>query len=243
MRIASFNIHHGAGASGPIDLAATALVIRALDADVVVIQEVDRRKLRSRWVDQAAVLGEMAGMSATFAPTVASRWCRSSAYGIAVLSREPLRDVEILNLPRGDGGREARVAVLGVADAVLADGERVPVLVAGTHLQANAPTAALEQLELLLERLDRPSAVRVIAGDLNLRPDHLEAPFAAAHFTAVDSAATYPSDRPSLRIDWVAWAAGDRHGVDVGATVGEVVDAQVSDHRPLVADLAIVTKI
>ena len=55
LRVATFNIHHGVGADGRLDLTRTADVISATGASVVGLQEVDRTlSARSGWVDQAA---------------------------------------------------------------------------------------------------------------------------------------------------------------------------------------------
>ena len=53
----TYNIHHGANVRGRLDLEATAETIRRAEADVVALQEVDRRwGLRSMFRDRAARL-------------------------------------------------------------------------------------------------------------------------------------------------------------------------------------------
>jgi len=237
MRIASFNIHHAAPASGPVDLAATAAVIDRLGADVVVVQEVDRHSRRSGRVDQAAALGEASAMHAWFAPTIESRWCRRRSYGIAVLSRLPLRDVEVLALPQSTG-RERRVAIVGTLDDPT--GALPSITVAGTHLQANAFAEALAQLDVILERLAHEAGPCLLAGDLNLRPDHIESRLAEAGFAAAPTGLSFPSDHPTIQIDWIATSGLAELGAQV--THSEVIDAQVSDHRPIVIEIEIVTK-
>ena len=58
LRIAAYNIRHGRGMDGEVDLARIADVLRALDADVITLQEVDNRTERTGRVDQTAVLAE-----------------------------------------------------------------------------------------------------------------------------------------------------------------------------------------
>lgn len=66
LRVVSYNIRHGAGMDGRVDLARTAAVLRALSPDLVALQEVDERVKRSGGVDQAQQLGEALGMQARF---------------------------------------------------------------------------------------------------------------------------------------------------------------------------------
>ena len=52
LRVLSYNIHHGEGLDGRIDLERIASVIRASEADLVALQEVDQSTERSGGVDQ-----------------------------------------------------------------------------------------------------------------------------------------------------------------------------------------------
>ena len=53
LRVASFNIHHGVGLDGKLDLDRIAEVVRSTGAEVVGLQEVDRHlSVRSGWIDQ-----------------------------------------------------------------------------------------------------------------------------------------------------------------------------------------------
>ena len=65
-QVATFNIHHGAGLDGSVDLERIAEVIRASRAELVALQELDRGLPRSGNKDQPAVLAEMLGMPVHF---------------------------------------------------------------------------------------------------------------------------------------------------------------------------------
>jgi len=88
VRIAAYNIKHGEGMDGVVDLARAAEVLRALDADVITLQEIDRGVQRTDGVDQAVALGEMLGMDAYFGDFMPYQ---GGEYGMAVLSRLPVR--------------------------------------------------------------------------------------------------------------------------------------------------------
>ena len=72
LRVASYNIRHGVGSDGRLDLPRTAAAIAALGADVIGLQEVDDTFAeRSAYEDQAARLAQMLGLQVCFAATSA----------------------------------------------------------------------------------------------------------------------------------------------------------------------------
>lgn len=228
MRVATFNIHHGAPARGPVDHQAMTRACASLRADVLAVQELDARTPRSRGVNQVARIAAATGSTAWFEPT--RRIGLVGRYGIALFARGRLLERRRLDLPCAPG-REPRVAQL--ARVAVAEGD---VTVAATHLQnpreGESPPEAVSQLERLLDALrDRPRPW-VLLGDLNLEPDQAGELIAAAGLEPVVAGPTFPAQRPHGRIDWIA-VAGARV---VGSSVPAVM---VSDHRPLVADLEI----
>src|SRR5690242_8494338 len=70
LRVLSYNIHHGEGTDGKLDLDRIAAVIKAQKPDLVAVQEVDRNTKRTNQVDQAAVLGKLTGLHAAFARAI-----------------------------------------------------------------------------------------------------------------------------------------------------------------------------
>ena len=55
MRLATYNVHHGAPARGRVDLDATVAVCHALDADLLAVQELDAHVDRSGGVENCDV--------------------------------------------------------------------------------------------------------------------------------------------------------------------------------------------
>ena len=86
----TFNIHSGIGRAG-FQLDQIAGEIGAAEPDVVLLQEVDQNRLRSRFVDEAAYLAALLGMEPVFASNVQRNGLRPgdpvSDYGTAVLTR------------------------------------------------------------------------------------------------------------------------------------------------------------
>ena len=242
LRVATFNIHHGVGADGRLDLARTADVISATGASVVGLQEVDRAlSARSDWVDQAAWLGERLGMDVVHGatidrdppdPTVPDGPRRR--YGNALLSAHPVRSWRALPLP-GDPRREAR----GLVDA-LVDVGGTTVRVAVTHLQNRSRGTRREQAAHVVRLLGEPADPRaptILLGDMNAGPDTPEMRTLTAVLVDVWAAVgngpgpTFEARHPFARIDYVLVSE------ELVPVAAEVVDTRASDHRPVVADL------
>ncbi|WP_420865642.1 endonuclease/exonuclease/phosphatase family protein, partial [Streptomyces prasinopilosus] len=69
LRVATYNIHAGAGEDGVFDLDRTARALRDLNADVIGLQEVDVHwGGRSDFVDEARALAGTLDMRVFFAP-------------------------------------------------------------------------------------------------------------------------------------------------------------------------------
>jgi len=209
MRFVTFNIQHARRPDGVVDAALLATACAAFEADVLALQEVDDRTRRSGGIDQSAVVADACAMHVVFGPAI-------PRYGNALLAREPITDVELLDLPFSEG-REPRSAIVA----------RIGELsVAATHLGLHGDAHA--QLPLVVAALTSRPGPRVLLGDLNLGPADVR----VAPLTRVESDHTFPVDRPTRTIDHVA--------VD-GLTVTRVVvlpPQPVSDHRALLVETA-----
>ncbi|MBN1443777.1 MAG: endonuclease/exonuclease/phosphatase family protein, partial [Planctomycetes bacterium] len=86
-RVVSYNIRHGRGMDGEVDLERTAAVLRRLEPDIVGLQEVDDRVERSGRVNQPEELGRLLDMHPAFGSFFAHQ---GGQYGMAVLSRHPI---------------------------------------------------------------------------------------------------------------------------------------------------------
>jgi endonuclease/exonuclease/phosphatase family metal-dependent hydrolase len=232
--VATFNIHHGVGRGGRLDLGRTADVIAGLAADVVSLQEVDRAwSSRSEFADQARSLGERLGMHLAFgAARVHNRSHHPHGqYGNALLSRFPIRLSETTPLPRPRGGEarallEAEMVVDGVALRCLS-----------THLQHRSRIERLAQVEVIKTVAADGDGPTVLLGDLNSPPRSRAVRSLMEHF--VDAwrehgsgrGYTYRVGAPFLRVDYVLTTP------DVQVTEVSVVRTDASDHFPLSARL------
>lgn len=280
LRVATFNIQHGLGPDGRVDNHRLADAVAGLDADVVALQEVDRRQSRSGGVDQALLCARaMKAVDHRFLPALAGpfrypgvrRRARATelpttpGYGIALLSRLPVRTWRVVLLPGATpwvwgrvqlGTDEPRVALAAVVETVAG-----PLTVVGTHLSVYRFPAvswaggfvrraagyrrgvpderyAEWQLDHLRQQLTRAPRPVVLLGDLNLRAP---VPADRTGWRPLATDDTYPRHDPRFQIDHILLDPGDpADPASDGAfrpVGGRAVDTGVSDHRALVADL------
>jgi endonuclease/exonuclease/phosphatase family metal-dependent hydrolase len=237
LRVVTWNIA-GARREGTttVDLGAVVAAVRALGADLLALQEVDRAQARSGRVDQPRAIAEAlgAGWSWSYAAALAGDDLRplvgpdpgGPAYGNLLLSRLPLEAVEHLRfLPARSG--EQRTALV----AAVRIGPR-PLTVAVAHL-SNRPGQNARQLRALQRLLAGRPAPRLLLGDLNLPAAALPV-CSRRGWPAAGRGPTFPSSRPTVQLDHVL--RNDPAGA-LRPLAARAVAAPVSDHRALVVDL------
>ena len=230
LRVLTYNIHHGEGVDGKLDLARIAGVITAQKPDLVAVQEVDVKTQRTGGVDQAAELAKLTGMHVAFGRTIDYQ---GGQYGNAVLSRFPIVKREAHPLP-GDEAAERRGAL---AVVVRPWGERgAAVTFVGTHFDhQREPDRVRQAGEVNRLFVKEDGAPVVLAGDLNAVPG--SEPMRAllkqwADVAGADGGATVPAEKPRRRIDYVLLRPTGGWRVVETKVVEEAV---ASDHRPVLA--------
>lgn len=192
------------------------------DYDMAGLQETDAGSLRTRGLDQVAVLAEQAGH--TYRCFQRNRnFGRLAQHGIALTSRWAPRSLERHPLPGRVRGRSALFAYYG-------EGEH-GLCVAVTHLALGA-VARRSQMAYLAERIADQRHV-ILMGDTNCYPEELlQGPLGSTHLTlAPEPPHTYPSWNPRRAIDHIL--------VSEGFTIHRcLIPAGVaSDHLPLAVEL------
>jgi endonuclease/exonuclease/phosphatase family metal-dependent hydrolase len=155
LRVATFNVHFGKDVAG---LAAALLdnpQLRA--ADVLLLQEIESFPGDRR----AQALAERLGLHLVYAP---ARLKDEGTHGLALLSRYPIRDVEVVALPHYELGWSSRRRVALIATL---DWSGTPVRVVNAHLDTRLTVAQRrEQIRPALERVaDAPRVI--VGGDMN----------------------------------------------------------------------------
>lgn len=231
VRVLTYNIHHGEGTDGNIDLARIASVIKRLKPDVVALQEVDKKTTRSNGVDQAAELGKLTEMHVAFGKAMDFA---GGQYGEAILSRYPLQKFQIHALPFTEGCEPRCVLA-----ARFRLGEAGPEIVfASTHLEHAKAPVRLCQAQKLNPILAAANALpTILAGDFNEVPDSPAIKVLQSHWTDATAGRpqpTWPADQPRTKIDYVFFRPADGWRVVEQQVIGEPV---ASDHRPLLVVL------
>lgn len=234
IRVLSYNIHHGEGTDGKIDLERIAKVIRSVDPDVVALQEVDRGTRRTGGVDQPKELARLTGLVAIFERNITYQ---GGDYGNAVLTRLPVKRHRNHALPSHYAGEQR--GVLEVELEVGRDGGKQPLLFLATHFDYRpndserlASVQAIEQF--LAERAKMPA---ILAGDLNALTGSPTLKNLRLHWGvagADDLLFTFPAEEPQRQIDYVLFRTVERWKVLDTRVLAEPV---ASDHRPIFAEL------
>jgi endonuclease/exonuclease/phosphatase family metal-dependent hydrolase len=242
LRVLAYNIHHGAGNDEVLDLDRIAALIRDLEPDIVALQEVDRVVERTDGVDQAAVLGELTGMTPVFGEFMPYQ---GGSYGQAVLSAWPVVESWNHRLPDGAEPRSS------VSVRVRSPDTGREIVLADIHFYRTEEERLAQALTL--DRLLRETAAvaaaapgggagppAILAGDFNSEPGTAVMDTLAAlgwHVVPKDgSPLTFRSDEPVREIDFVMVRPQERFEVLEHRVIVEPV---ASDHSPIFAVLVV----
>jgi endonuclease/exonuclease/phosphatase family metal-dependent hydrolase len=249
VRLATFNILHGRSTEdGTVELSRLRAAVREIDADVLALQEVDRDQPRSQLADLTALAADaMGALSYRFVATVfgtpGESWIAvtgdgqpgAAAYGIALLSRYPADNWQVLRLAplplyARDRARlvlsrdEPRAVVIAQLETPLG-----AVSVANTHLSIvpGWNRIQLRQVRTALAALPGP---RVLLGDLNMGSNPARR---HARMRTLATVPTFPATAPDRQLDHVL--------TDEPAFRASGFRAPyfpISDHRALLVDVA-----
>lgn len=226
LRVLSWNIHHGEDASGQIVIDKIAAYIREQKPDVVLLQEVDQQCERSGNIDEAKKIAEVTGLQASFG---AAFDFQGGQYGQAILSRFPISDLQIHRLPSTD---EPRVLVRAQIQT-----PHGPWIVASAHLDAANARRRHVQAQMVAEILQQSPLPVVLGGDFNAIPNEstmkvfTQAPWSLG--VKAGKPATEPAPAPINEIDHLIL-----RGLNFNQAVAVLPEAKLSDHRPILAEVA-----
>jgi len=233
LRVMTYNIHVGVGMDKRLDLARVAGVINEQHPDLVGLQEVDRGVTRTQRIDEIAELAKLTRMEYAFAFNL---HYQGGQYGVAILSRFPIRATEH-RLYQNTREAERR----GFIQAqVTVDGRLLNFVT--THLDYQYEDGRLFEAQQLLQALQDVKGPLVIVGDFNDIPAGRAYQLMRYQFgdawiesRSTDEGFSYPTDKPSKRIDYIFFRLTDR----VRTKHAWTVSTEASDHIPVVADLEI----
>ena len=241
-RVLVYNIHAGKDAKGVDNIERLSELIRSVNPDVVLLQEVDRKTRRSGGVDQPAELARRTGLHIAFGKSLDYQ---GGEYGIAVMSRWPIIADTMVPLPvnppqeRAGGSREPRGALQALIETPAG---RLAVI--NTHIDASREDTWRRQeisavVRLALAAYNRGANV-LLGGDLNSTPESaVQDSVRRAEFRDAwmqcgrGDGLTYPADSAVKRIDYLYMGRG------LSCSSAEVLRSDVSDHRPVLVQLTL----
>ena len=198
LRVLSYNIHHGEGVDGKLDLPRIAEVIRAADPEVVALQEVDRNTTRTGRVDQPAELARLTGMHAVFEKNIDYA---GGQYGNAVLTKLPVLRHQNIPLPSFYDGQQRG------ALCVELNWQGRPLVFVATHfdyhpLERERMASAKTVNELIARYGETPM---ILAGDLNATLGSAPLLLLQRMWNIVGEREqpTFPASQPQRQIDFI----------------------------------------
>ncbi|MDR2817045.1 MAG: endonuclease/exonuclease/phosphatase family protein [Proteiniphilum sp.] len=225
-RLMSYNIHHGEGMDGKMDIERIGKLIIAVNPEVVGLQELDSVMHRSGNINILQLLSEQTGMYATFGYSILHD---GGKYGNGVLTREKPLAVKKIALP---GEKEARSALIV---------ELEKYVIVNTHLSLTNDER-LQSVKIITKAIETYNKPVFLMGDLNATPDSEPVTFLRNKWQILSNPKhpTSPSVKPRATIDYVLGYTAN--GQAYATHRAQVIDEQTaSDHRPLFVDVRLKT--
>lgn len=222
LRVLSYNIKHGYGNDGKIDISRAAEVIRRTNADLVVLQEIDNGALRSGSQDQMAMLGELTGLRPRFGAFMAYQ---GGHYGMGLLSRFPIVESQNHILPEGAEPRsslDARVQ--------LPNGDEL--ILTGVHFYSSAQERLAQATKFVDVYADNDVPM-IVGGDFNSKPGSVVMNLMEQHWSNTDKGEdrfTMSATDPRAEIDFILYRPESRFEF---VSIDVIDEPLVSDHRPV----------
>ncbi len=233
LRLLTYNVHSSIGGDQRLGPERVLSVIRRWTPDVVALQELDI----GQGLDQAEFFARGLSMQLHFVP---ARARLGGHYGNAILTRQPSQLLRSGCLPRLHDACEPRAAIWVSVDTAWGELHVLNVHLGLQRRERGLQTEALLGQGWLTD--PRRGELAVVCGDFNATPGSAVYTRFAERLTDAQVAAggvrpTFPAIWPLVRIDHVFVT---RRLQVVSADVPANLTARVaSDHRPLVADVAL----
>ena len=230
LRVLCYNIHHGEGVDGKLDLQRIANLILSVRPDLVALQEVDQKAKRSGNIDQPAELARLTKMHVAFGANIP---LQGGHYGNAVLSRHPIRKHENRLLPNVDSGEQRGLLITQIE--IPAIDESIGFL--STHFDHRRDHHERNQSASFIQSLfDQDQQATILAGDFNcmIGSEAMNRLDAAFQRTNEKPLPTIPVKDPTRQIDFILSRPKNRFHVIETRVLDESI---ASDHRAILSVL------
>ena len=189
-RILSYNIRHGEGMDGRVDLERIARFVSQESPYVAAIQELDSCTERTARVDELGELAHLTGMYPVYAPSICFQ---GGKYGVGMLCRE--KPLSHYSIPIEDPSEPRVLLVVEFSNFVMAC----------THLPLHEQDR-LNAIPVLCAEAEKAGKPFLLAGDWNDIPTSpfIEGMTEKFEFCSDTSVPTFPSGKPKGCIDYIA---------------------------------------
>lgn len=239
LRVMTYNIHHGEGIDGTVDIKRIAKLIRDARADIVALQEVDRGVERTKKIDIMTMLADLTGLTYAFGKNIDYQ---GGDYGNGILTRFPIVEERNAHYTMIREGEQR-----GLLQLVL-DVHGQEIVVMNTHIDYRPDdTERVLHIGELREAAQRysPRPV-VVCGDFNDLPTSRAISMMKEDFidtweeSGEGSGFTYPTATPEKRIDYIFISKPATGSPIVLRPVSaNVLQSEASDHLPLLVEFRI----
>jgi endonuclease/exonuclease/phosphatase family metal-dependent hydrolase len=238
IKVMTYNIHHGKGKDGKLNLQRIADKVAASGADVFGLNEVDKVfSARSNHIDQISWLSAELNMQQSFGPSITLESKETSSvrqYGNALLSRHPIK-FETNHMIQN---RRWFVEGRALLETTIQNGDQL-VKIYVTHLSLN-PLLQRNQVNFIINKLQSEKLPIILMGDLNMKRGSQTWKKLTGQLTDVcyeaflKPCSTFPSTKPKSQLDYI-FISSNFHIDHV-----EVLkhDPKASDHLPIKATLS-----
>lgn len=242
----TFNIHHGEGLDGKVDIERIAKLILDSKADVVALQEVDRGVERTKKIDIMTELSDLTDMTYAFGKT---EDFQGGQLGNGFLTRFPIFEERNL-LYAADSLKERR----GLLQLVLgASGEEFVVMNTQLDNRSNDSGRASSIRELIAAARRYIPRPIIVCGDFDESPRGNGIMMMKENLSDVwevagsGAGATFPADSPATRMDYVFVSkplgkSDTTFRRALRPISARVLPSRASDHLPLLTEFEFSTE-
>ncbi|MEZ9513787.1 endonuclease/exonuclease/phosphatase family protein [Vibrio splendidus] len=236
LRVATFNM----AAARVSSLTEIAKAIKALNADIVAIQEVDVLTGRSGNVDQPKELAELTGLNIEFGRAIDFD---GGKYGLAIASKHPILKTEVTQLPSGN--REQRIVFEAHIDV---PGFNAPITVFNAHLDTKEdPTMRVGQVQELNDTAIDTRGIKILLGDMNDVPESVTYRELSRYWNNITDQnvdfRSWPAGNPEIQVDYVmtskaqVWKIKEITVPQNNTQYADTNWPAVTDHLPIVVEM------
>lgn len=235
LKILTYNIHfcNPPDKPGVCDIQGIADVINDINADIIMLQEVDvRTGFNNCFLDQAEEIAKLTKLNYQY---FTERTRGRGFFGNVIMSKYPLKNPQKHYLVKFQPDYQQRILATIIVDLPGVDS----VMVCSTHMEAFSRENRHAQLDEILNILTPVTMPVIIGGDFNTRPtDRVFFDKFEEHFTLTCSGtncpATYYHETQHITIDHIGFKPSNAFTV-ISHNVLNHINA--SDHYPVVGVL------